>query len=63
MSCTCQGCGRSYTVDLVIPDKLWEQIRPEGKIPEAGMLCGVCIMNRIEKISSYDYWYLAKKLP
>jgi len=63
MSCTCQGCGKQYKVDLVIPDELWEQIKPNGKPVGAGLLCGACIMNRIEKISDYDYWYLRKIPP
>lgn len=28
MSCTCQDCGNQYKVDLVIPDELWEKIKP-----------------------------------
>ena len=60
MSCTCQACGKQYTVDLVIPNEIWEQIKPNGKAPGAGMLCGSCIMARIEKMSDYDYWYLGK---
>ena len=60
MSCTCQDCGKQYTVDLVIPNELWEKIKPDGKPKNAGLLCGVCIMNRIEEISSYDYWVLSK---
>jgi hypothetical protein len=36
-----------------------EQIKPAGKT-EDGLLCGECIMGRIEKISDYDYWYLRK---
>jgi len=60
MSCTCQGCGKQYKVDLVIPDELWEQIKPNGKSEGAGLLCGACIMSRIEEISDYDYWYLGK---
>jgi len=52
--CTCQGCGRKYRVDLIIPDTLWEQIKPEGKPEGAGMLCGRCIMDRIESRGEYD---------
>jgi len=60
MSCTCQGCSKQYIVDLIIPDELWERIKPDGKDSGAGLLCGACIMKRIEKISDYDYWHLAK---
>ena len=62
MSCTCQDCGNQYKVDLIIPNDLWEKIKPDGKPKGGGLLCGICIMNRIEKMSSYDYWYL-KKIP
>jgi len=63
MSCKCQDCGKPYKVDLNIPDKLWEQIKPKGKAEDAGLLCGACIMKRIEKISDYDAWYLSKISP
>lgn len=58
--CKCQGCGRLYTVDLLIPDELWERIKPEGKPQGAGLLCGACIMERIEQISGYAAWKLVE---
>lgn len=51
--CMCQGCGKRYKIDLIIPDELWEEIKPKGKAPGAGMLCGSCIMNRIEHLGIY----------
>jgi len=48
VSCKCQNCGRQYKVDLLIPDNIWEKIRPLDKPPEAGLLCGSCIMSHIE---------------
>ena len=60
MSCRCQDCGKQYKVDLIIPNELWQQIKPKEKLPGSGLLCGACIMDRIEKMSSYDYWYLEK---
>ena len=58
MSCKCQCCGRQYVVDILVPDGLWEKIKPEGKLEGAGLLCGVCIMDRLEEISTYDAWQL-----
>lgn len=46
--CICQECGNNFTVDLNIPDNLWEKIKPVGK-KDAGLLCGSCIMRKIEK--------------
>ena len=61
MSCKCQGCGKQYKVDLLIPDKLWEEkIKPKGKGKGVGMLCGSCIMMKIEAIGNYDAWHLIK---
>jgi len=54
MSCKCQQCGEQYKVDLIIPDKLWEKIKPENKPTRAGLLCGSCIMNNIEKLNNYN---------
>lgn len=48
MSCKCQGCGDRYKVDVIVPDELWEQIKPEGKPKGSGMLCGKCILLRIK---------------
>ena len=58
MACTCQGCGEKYRVDLLVPDELWSRIRPDGKTGGAGLLCGRCIMDRIEQIGRYDAWKL-----
>ena len=59
MSCKCQNCNRQYMVDLLVPDKIWEKIRPLDKPPEAGLLCGSCIMSRME---SYFKKYMAFKI-
>ena len=50
MSCKCQGCGNRYKVDLLIPDNLWEKIKPEGQPKGSGLLCGHCIVNRLENM-------------
>ena len=60
MSCICQECGKKYTVDLIISDEMWNRIKPNGKSKDGGLLCGACIMAKIERISGYDYWYLKK---
>ena len=62
MSCKCQECGRQYKVDIMVPDELWENyIKPKTKQKGAGLLCGKCIMLKIEEMNKYDYWYLTKK--
>lgn len=50
MTCKCHHCGRNYSVDLLVPDAVWEQIKPSGKPAGAGLLCGVCIIERMEKL-------------
>lgn len=57
MSCTCKACGRKYKVDIMISNKLWEKITPDG----LGMLCGQCIITRIEKLNRHDYFFLTKE--
>lgn len=49
--CKCQICGRHYSVDLNVPNELWEIIRLSNKQKESGMMCGSCIMFRIETIN------------
>lgn len=51
--CKCQGCDRVYKVDLLIPDYIWEKIKPAGKDYGAGLLCGSCIMSRIEDLGAF----------
>ena len=57
MSCMCQSCKKQYKVDLLIPDELWNKIGPKGegrrRMDEAGLLCGICIMERIEQLDNY----------
>jgi len=58
MSCKCQSCGDLYKVDLIIPDKLWEIIKPKGKVKGAGLLCGKCIIKFLELINEYRALHL-----
>ena len=56
VGCTCQICKRKYTVDILVPDEIWETIRPT----DGGLMCGSCIMLQIEAQSSFDAWILKK---
>ncbi len=65
MSCICQGCNKRYKVDLVIPTRLWNKIMPNGDNSliegNPGLLCGSCIMERIEELCfDADFWNLSK---
>lgn len=44
----CQICKEDYQIDLIIPDDLWEMIKPINKEKGAGLICGSCIMKRLE---------------
>jgi len=46
----------------MIHDEIWERIKPLGKPKGAGLLCGSCIMQKLEKENKYDYWHLNKGL-
>jgi glycyl-tRNA synthetase (class II) len=59
--CTCQKCGRKYAVDLIVPDALWEKIKPEGKPKGGGMLCGPCITEAIEVMGEYAAYQVKKQ--
>lgn len=58
--CICQGCGRAYRVDFMLPDDLWNAIRPAGKSEGGGLLCGSCIADAIEAIGQFDAFFLAR---
>lgn len=60
MSCTCQGCGSKFKVDVLISDDLWEKIKPKGKSEGNGLLCGCCIFKRIESLNEYAALYFTK---
>ncbi len=62
MSCKCQECGKQFKVDLMVPDKLWLKIKPKSKnnSPYGGLLCGKCIMTRIESIGKYNVFNLER---
>ena len=53
MSCRCQECGRQFYIDIMIPDNIWEEIRPKDKEKSGGLLCGCCIMNRLENYKKH----------
>ena len=59
--CTCQECGKQYKVDLIVPDKIWEKIKPIDKPRGGGLLCGSCIMKKIEKKDNYEVCFLYNK--
>jgi hypothetical protein len=61
MSCICNNCGRKYKVDLLVPDDIWNKIRPIGSKGEGGLLCPICIAEKLESLGDYDYWYLTKE--
>jgi len=58
MTCRCQSCGMDYKVDVMVPDEIWDKIRPSNKEGEGGLLCGRCIMFRIESMSDYSVFHL-----
>lgn len=48
--CTCQACGALFTGDLLVPDDIWEKIKPDNSALGAGLLCPSCIMGRIRDL-------------
>jgi len=59
MSCKCQECGKQFKVDLIISDKLWKEIKPVNKPTGGGLLCGSCIMKRIEMLNEHESYHLS----
>ena len=58
MSCKCQKCKKRYKVDVLVENALWEKIKPRGKAPGGGLLCGSCILVEIEKMDKYQAFRL-----
>jgi len=42
-----------------VPDEIWEKIKPKGKSVGAGLLCGACITDALEKMG-YSAWRLTE---
>ena len=59
--CLCQSCGRNYKFDLIIEDDLWEQIKPKDKDIGSGLLCPLCIIDRIETAHGFACYHLLSK--
>ena len=60
MSCKCQSCGGQYKIDISVPNKIWEKIKPQEKEVGAGLLCARCIFQRIETIGEYNHFNLTE---
>ena len=58
--CTCQNCNNKYTVDIIVPDDVWNQIFPTKEIKDAGLLCPKCIGEKLEEILGYTAYKLVK---
>jgi len=43
----CHACGRIYTLDLYVDDRVWQIIRPN--VSTEGLLCPACIGDRLER--------------
>lgn len=56
--CTCHKCGRKYKVDIIVPDEIWEKIKPAGKARGAGLLCGPCIAEKLETLDRFVAYHL-----
>ena len=48
--CTCQSCGVIFYKDLIVPDDIWEEIKPRGKPIGSGLLCPSCQIYRVIKL-------------
>lgn len=56
--CVCQKCGCHYKVDVLVSDNIWEIIRPTNKTESSGLLCGVCILKKIESWNKFGAYKL-----
>lgn len=52
----CDNCGQHYDFDMLVPDDVWRQIKPDGAEETGGLLCPTCIGRRLSDIG----WPCAK---
>lgn len=54
MLAACYDCGLAYGgiewIEAIIPDKIWDRIRPEGTSKGNGILCITCIIRRLRRM-------------
>lgn len=50
---TCHGCGNCFTLDVMVPDLVWEAIYPGAD--GAGLLCPTCIAQRCAEQLGAEY--------
>lgn len=54
----CHECGLKYGgakwIEAVVPDSVWEMIKPEGCAEGAGLLCISCMAGRIRNLGLDD---------
>ena len=50
----CYDCGLAYGdigwIEAVVPDRIWDRIRPEGTSKGCGILCITCIARRLKRL-------------
>ena len=53
----CQHCKLYYKVNVMVSDEVWNTIRPKDN---ANLLCGPCIMEKIEILGKFETFDLIK---
>lgn len=62
MSCKCHGCRQPYQIDIIVPDDIWEKIKPVGSKKGGGLLCPICIAHQIQTTVQDEVGYGAFRL-
>ncbi len=44
--CVCHICQKAYVTDLLVPDDVWDKIKPDNFPDGGGLLCPTCIIDR-----------------
>lgn len=52
--CTCCVCGKKYKTDILVPDEIWNKIKPN----KGNLMCGRCIVRRISQLKEYAAYKL-----
>lgn len=58
----CADCGLAYGddgwIEAILPDRVWDRIRPESTYPSGGILCITCMARRLKRLG-----YKPKSIP
>ena len=62
MSCQCQECKDMFIIDIIVPNEIWEKIKPINSSKDGGLLCPSCIGQKLHNVIEKEHNYRSFEL-